>query len=75
MDRDVFLQKLAEVLKADPAAMTESTVVTPEAWDSLELLSILGLIDSHLGATVSPEKLKTCRTVADIFGLAQAGRA
>lgn len=67
MDERTFVLKLAEVLKVDGAHIDDQFPLDPKGWDSLELLSIIALLDTHLGVTLETVELKTCRSVGALL--------
>lgn len=45
----------------------ETEFRTLDEWDSLTALSVLAMIDSEYGKSMSAEELRSCKTVVDVF--------
>jgi acyl carrier protein len=41
-----------------------------ESWDSLAIVSFMGLVKAKVGKTLSPKNIATCQCVNDLFALA-----
>ncbi|MEB3349993.1 MAG: acyl carrier protein [Cyanobacteriota bacterium] len=71
-DRDqAFLSGLAEILEVAPEAVGPDLELTADNWDSLAIVSTIGLIDECFGGTVPGARLRACTTVAALLELAQ----
>lgn len=66
-----FLEKLAEILEADPAELTADFKFrsVPE-WGSLMGFSILILLQDEYGKTLTPGALARLETVGELAGVA-----
>jgi len=69
MDRVAFVAKLCTALEFPAGSLTEKSPLNSEAWDSVDLLNVIALIDEDLGLTVSGDDFKRCRSVGDLFAL------
>jgi len=69
MNEEPFLAKLAEIAKVGRAEMADDLAITPEEWDSIELLDLIAAIDDSYGVTVDTSAIKKCPTVGALRGL------
>jgi acyl carrier protein len=75
MDKKLFLERVAEALRAEPGSIQEGNQLQKlEGWDSIGALSVIALIDEHYGITVEAQELADCRTVADLVALVEKDR-
>ncbi len=72
MTRDEFLENFGEFLSMslDPAAT--DVFLTDGTWDSLAILSLMGLVSEEWGLTLTAEELAQCRTVGEVTSLFDA---
>jgi len=75
MERDSFVTKLCAALEFPAGSLTERSPLNSEAWDSVDLLNVISLIDEDLGVTVSGDDLKRCRTVGDLLTFLEGQQA
>jgi acyl carrier protein len=75
VSEELFMAKLAEVLEVPITKVNDAFRLEPESWDSLVLLSIIGLIDTHLGTTVPTNELKACTSVGELLELTRRSRS
>jgi len=75
MDKALFLERVAEALRAAPGSIHEGDQLQNlEGWDSIGALSVIALIDEHYGTTVEARELANCATVSDLIRLVAKGR-
>jgi acyl carrier protein len=67
--RSEFMSQLAEFLYVDDSLMSEDAVLSDLGWDSLALLSVIGLVEEIWGLEVSEADLNACITVGDMLAL------
>lgn len=66
-----FLRGLADILEVAPEAVGPELALTGDTWDSLAIVSTIGLIDECFGGTVNGARLRACSTVAGLLELAR----
>mgnify|MGYP001613508459 CR=1 FL=1 len=66
-----FKSALADALQIDEAEVVPEYTLTPEKWDSLTVVSVVGLIDEHFNVTVSGDDLVKCATLGDLARLVE----
>ena len=66
MGEEAFVAKLEELAKVSPGELSDSTEITPEAWDSVDVLDLIAAIDEGFGTTVPTQDLNRCKTVGDL---------
>ena len=67
---DEFLNDLSRLLDVEAKEITpESQLQDFRYWDSLTLVSTIGLIDQHFKVSISGLELDQCKTIHDIFAL------
>jgi acyl carrier protein len=70
-----LLSGLAEILEVAPEELASDLALTADNWDSLAIVSTIGLIDECFGGTVSGGSLRACASVGALLELARhAGR-
>ncbi|HEX7900646.1 MAG TPA: phosphopantetheine-binding protein [Planctomycetota bacterium] len=69
LDEAAFFRELAGVLEVPASEVTANYAIEPEGWDSLVVLSVLALVDTHLDAAVDAAQIKACSTAGDILAL------
>jgi acyl carrier protein len=60
-----FYEKLKEILEVDSISL-DDRIDSFDAWDSLSILSIIGLLDSDFGVRITVNQLEEFDTVKDI---------
>lgn len=72
MDIQQFIAELEAGLQgAVPGLIRPETVFRElPIWDSLAALTMLSVVDSLFGFQMSAERLRSCRTVQEVFDLA-----
>lgn len=66
MTEQVFLEKIAELSRVSREAIDDSTPISAEAWDSIEVLELIAAMDESFGRSVSTSELNQCRTVGEL---------
>ena len=67
MDRAAFVPKLCTALEVPAGSLTERSPLNSDAWDSVDLLNVIALIDEEIGLAVSGDDFKRCRSVGDLL--------
>ena len=67
MDRAAFVTKLCTALEFPAGSLTERSPLNSDAWDSVDLLNVIALIDEEIGLAVSGVDFKSCRSVGDLL--------
>lgn len=67
--RTEVLEKIAEILEVEEVKGNEE-LNSFEEWDSLTALSIIALMDSDYGKTLTNEQIKEFKTINDIVEFA-----
>jgi acyl carrier protein len=75
LNKREFLLLLDELLELDPGTLQGPESLTEvESWDSLAVVSFMGLAKTKAGKTVAPKQVAVCKTVDDLYSLVSAGR-
>jgi acyl carrier protein len=72
MDRVAFVTKLTAALERPAGSLSEASSLDVKGWDSIELVSVIAMVDEELGVSVSGEDLGTCNTVAALLDMLAA---
>jgi len=65
-----FLRSLEELLDREPGRLKpEDKLDSIAEWDSLAVVSFIGLADKMFGVSVSATKIAEARTVSDLIAL------
>jgi acyl carrier protein len=68
-----FLAGFADAVGSAPEALTFDTPLSSlENWDSVAYLSVMTMVDEHMGVALDPEKLTQAKTPGEIYRLASA---
>lgn len=75
MELDNFKISLSQMIEIAVPNMSDNLVLKDIAlWDSLSVVSTMGLIAQHFDMNVTVEALSECATLGDIFQLVQGGK-
>ena len=70
MKKTEFLLSLDELLELEPGTVKGSEILDSlEGWNSLAVVSFMGLMDERFGLSVQPLQIAKCTTVADLMAL------
>ena len=69
MTRNDFKQHLAEFLTVESVLVSDDATLEDLGWDSLALLSVIGLVEGEWGVEVTEAELNSCVTVGDMLAL------
>lgn len=64
-----FYRIIEEAASVDEGAVRGSETLAELRWDSLAVVSFIGLVDEHLGVTLEPKRVSACRSVAELVAL------
>lgn len=69
MTAEKFLDKLAELMDTDAKLDLSTNLADVEDWDSLSMVSFFSFCNTTLKRHVTPDEIKSAKTVADLFKL------
>ena len=70
MSHEEFLLSVDELLELEPGTLKGSEKLTDlENWDSLSIVSFMGLARARFNITVSAKGIAACQGVDDLFAL------
>jgi acyl carrier protein len=73
MTREEFLPLMDELLELDPGTLKGPELLADlESWDSLSIVSFMGLAKAQCGVTLPAKAIASCRSVDDLFALVSA---
>jgi acyl carrier protein len=73
MTKTDFLLSLDELLELNPGTLQGPEALKEmEGWDSLSIVSFMGLAKAKANVIVSPKQIGSCRTVQDLCALVSA---
>ncbi len=77
MQLEDFIKMLeAELADITPGTITPETVFKQlDAWNSMQALILIAMVDSEYGVTLTAENLNDSTTVSDLFSLVQSKKA
>lgn len=75
MDRVGFVNKLTAALERPAGSLSDASPLDVKGWDSIELVSVIALVDEELGVSVSGQDLGECGTVAALLEMLEAKAA
>jgi acyl carrier protein len=73
---DFIIMFEAEMADIVPGTVNPETVFKQlDAWNSMQALILIAMIDSEYGVTLTAENLQDCITVSDLFSVVQSKKA
>jgi acyl carrier protein len=70
MTHEEFLLLMDELLEVEPGTLKgPEKLADLEGWDSLSIVSFMGLASSRAGRTLSPKAIGASQTADDLFAL------
>lgn len=63
------LEIISEILEVDASTLTLDSPLDETVWDSLAVITFISEIDSTFDQIISPKKVGTVKTVADLVEL------
>ena len=71
MTRDEFLKALDELLELEPGTLHgPEKLADLETWDSLAIVSFMGMAKARCNATLTAKAIASCETVDDLYRIA-----
>jgi acyl carrier protein len=71
MDKESFLEELAEVLELDLEELQDDFELSEDDWDSLAMVSAIAIIDEQFNIILDGDKLQECSTIGQLWNLIQ----
>lgn len=68
----MFEAELADIIQG--TIKPETVFKQLDAWNSMQALILIAMVDSEYGVTLSAENLNDCITVSDLFSVVQSKR-
>lgn len=72
MTKEIFLEKMIDLLDADIEISMETTLAELEEWDSLSFVSFLAMAKVFCSKTIEPAKVRAAETIQDLYLLLHA---
>lgn len=69
MTQSEFKAQLADFLAVDVSEVTDEALLADLGWDSLSLLSVIGLVEEEWGIEASEAELNACVSVSDMLNI------
>lgn len=69
MTQDEKLSELAEMFEVSITKITPETLLEELGWDSMAMLSLMALVNSLFGKTISGGEIKGFKTIRDILDI------
>jgi acyl carrier protein len=69
MTHGEFLAALRELLETDVPLTGSEELSALGSWDSVAVISFMGMVDDKWGVTLAPTKIQACKTVDDLAAL------
>ena len=67
LEKEIFLQKLAELMDTEMELSMDTMLETVEDWDSLSYIAYMAFCLQNTGKKVSPNKVKSAQSVGDLY--------
>lgn len=69
MDRNVFVEKLKELLDCENEIAMETSLDDIEEWDSLGVITFLAEMNKYATSQIRADAVKNAHRVEDLYGL------
>ena len=69
MEKSQFYRLVEEAASLDAGAVKGGEALAELRWDSLAVVSFIGLVDEQLGVTLEPKRVSACKSVEDLVAL------
>ena len=69
LNKQELLEKMSELVSAEPVLTGTEVLDELENWDSLAVLSVMTLVTTECDVVLSPKDIRECRTVDDLVAL------
>ena len=69
MTADEFITRLTELMDTDVALEMSTKLADVADWDSLSMVAFFSFCNTTLAKKISPDRIKSARTVGDLFRL------
>jgi len=73
MTADEFIKRLTELMDTDAALKLSTKLADVADWDSLSQVAFFSFCNTTLTKKISPDEIKSARTVEDLFALVKGG--
>lgn len=71
MTKEIFLEKMADILDVEDEIALDTHLITLEEWDSLSIVSYVAMANATCGKKVDIKKVKEAVTIQDLYDLLQ----
>ena len=71
MNKDIFLEELAEVLELEKDDLHDDFLFSEDTWDSLTIISAIAVIDEQYDIIIGGDDLMECGSLAQLWTLIQ----
>lgn len=71
MTQQELLTYIQDALQRDDELKVEMNLQDLEEWDSLAIVSLISLYDTHFGISVTGNTLRDCQKVGDLITIVQ----
>lgn len=71
MTAEEFIRELTELMDTEATLELSTKLADVEDWDSLSMVSFFSFCNTTLSRKVTPEQIKSARTVEDLFKLTE----
>ena len=71
MNKDAFLEELAEVLELEKDDLHDDFLFSENSWDSLTIISVMAVIDEQYHIIIAGDDLMKCESLAQLWALIQ----
>ena len=69
MTKELFLEKMAEILDAEGELTLATLLKDIEEWDSLSVVSFVALANTEANRKIDVKTIRTAQTIGDLYAL------
>jgi acyl carrier protein len=70
MTKQEFVEQIEDLVEMDRGSLTENEQLSNvTGWDSLAVMSFIGMVDEHLGVTLRAPTIANAKSIADLIAL------
>ena len=71
MEKNVFIEKLSDILDVEDEITMDTKLDALEEWDSLSIVSYVAMANTSCGKRIEPKIVREAETIRDLYELLQ----
>lgn len=71
MEKNVFIEKMSDILDVEDEITMDTKLDELEEWDSLSIVSYVAMANTSCGKRIEPKTVREAETIRDLYELLQ----